>query len=100
MFGIWGVFSVLVAFGYLLGKSKDFVIQWLAAHETLYPLAAVFTTVSETIASMTNALTAEFQRVTLLAGDVFAHMQFVLLAVAILLAVVQFFLYRKDKVEV
>jgi ribose/xylose/arabinose/galactoside ABC-type transport system permease subunit len=100
LYGIWGVVSVLIAFGLIIGMNKDYLLNALSANSFFAPLVSFFTTASYVVSDYSTGVTDSFRYFLTQINHFAYHYQIIFLVAAVLLASVQVFLYRKkDAIE-
>ncbi|MDR1541352.1 MAG: zf-HC2 domain-containing protein [Clostridiales bacterium] len=94
---IWGAFSVLMGLGFIITMNKEAIMEWLSLHPQFDSLMAYLQPLSVTVANVSASMTASFQSMAAQMSQVFSGFRYVLLVIFGLLAVVQYFVYRKAR---
>jgi len=96
---VWGTVSVMLGLGSLLVLNRDSVIAFVSSQPGLSAYADALTPVTAYMTELADNFGLVFQSAITAAAGFVGWIKYVCLASFVILAIVQFFLYRRGKVE-
>jgi len=96
--GLVGVFSVLIGLGFILILSKDAIIGWMHTFPQFEPLLSIIVPISTAIDNISYQVSTAISEFALSLQQIGPDLTFVPLLLFGVLAGIQFFMYRKERV--
>ena len=97
---VWGVFSVLFGLGFLAVINREAIIQSISANPALSGYADILISVSNFVERFVYAFTNAADSFFVAASGYIASSRYLLMLIVAVLVMVQYVIYKKNKVEV
>jgi len=99
VFGIWGVFSVLMGLGVVLALNKDTLLAGMSQNPAYINLMALINPISAYVSDAAGGVAKVWQNAVNAVSAYAGPIKYAVVAAFVLLAAVQFFVHKNDKVE-
>jgi len=97
LYGIWGVFSVLLGLGIILDMFKDSLLSWMSQYPQFEPLLNIYTSSSDAVNGISIQVSAALSQAFTYMSQAGASLSYVALMLFIVLAAAQVVIYRRER---
>jgi hypothetical protein len=97
VYGILGVFAVLLSLGFILVMNKEAMLNWMYQHPQLEPLINVFVPVSAAVDDISIQVSAALAQASAYLQQAGSNLDYVPLLLFGALAAAQFVIYRRER---
>ena len=98
LFGVLGVFSVLLSLGIILDMNKESLLNWMRQYPQLDPLFRVFDPVSGAVSGISLQVSDAFARISSYFQQIGSGLNYVPLMLFGVLAAAQIIIYSRERV--
>ena len=98
LYGVLGVFSVLLGLGIILDMNKEAVLAWMGLYPQLKPLLNIYLPVADAVRDISNQVSMMLSQVSSYLQQISSGLYYVPLLLFGVLAGAQFVIYRKERI--
>ena len=99
LFGVLGVFSILLGLGVILAMNKDALLNWIGQYPVLKPLLDIYAPLSAAVGNISYQVSAALAQASSYLRQVWPNLYYVPLLLFGALAAAQFVIYRRERVS-
>jgi len=98
LYGVIGVFSVLLSLGIILDMNRESILGWMRQYPQFESFIKLYAPVSDAVGSISLRVSTAAAQVSAYLQQVGSNLNYVLLLLAVVLAAAQFVIYRRERV--
>ena len=98
LYGVLGVFSVLLGLGIILNMNKESLLNWVDRYPQLQPLARIYAPISDAVGNISLQVSSAAAQILSVLRQAGSGLSYVPLLLFALLAAAQFVMYRRERV--
>lgn len=97
---LWGIFSILAGIGTILFVNKDAITSFMLQTPSLSGYASMFASVESYVLQFKDGFLTSINTIVQVVSSYAVSLKYVSLIAFVLLVAAQYFIYKKDKVEI